>query len=82
MTTLSREQAAELLEYRCGLISYDGFIDHAALRVGSPSACLPILRFLFINLGYNLRPMEVQGAMLCVQLGKLLDYSIENYMNS
>jgi CDP-6-deoxy-D-xylo-4-hexulose-3-dehydrase len=28
-------------------------------------------RFLFINLGYNLRPMEVQGAMLCVQLGKL-----------
>jgi len=28
-------------------------------------------RFLFINLGYNLRPMEVQGAMLCVQLKKL-----------
>jgi CDP-6-deoxy-D-xylo-4-hexulose-3-dehydrase len=28
-------------------------------------------RFLFINLGYNLRPMEVQGAMLLVQLGKL-----------
>ena len=49
MTTLSREQAAELLKYRCGLISYDGVIDHAALRVGSPSACLPILRFLFIN---------------------------------
>lgn len=28
-------------------------------------------RFLFVNLGYNLRPMEVQGAMLVVQLGKM-----------
>jgi len=28
-------------------------------------------RFLFINLGYNLRPMEVQGAMLLVQMVKL-----------
>lgn len=28
-------------------------------------------RFLFVNLGYNLRPMEVQGAMLCVQLTKM-----------
>lgn len=28
-------------------------------------------RFLFINLGYNLRPLEVQAAMLRVQLGKL-----------
>lgn len=32
-------------------------------------------RFLFINLGYNLRPMEVQGAMLCVQLGKLEEFN-------
>jgi len=32
-------------------------------------------RFLFINLGYNLRPMEVQGAMLCVQLRKLNDFN-------
>jgi CDP-4-dehydro-6-deoxyglucose reductase, E1 len=28
-------------------------------------------RFLFINLGYNLRPLEVQAAMLRVQLAKL-----------
>jgi len=32
-------------------------------------------RFLFVNLGYNLRPMEVQGAMLCVQLKKLHDFN-------
>merc|ERR1719401_1072231 len=32
-------------------------------------------RFLFINLGYNLRPMEVQGAMLCVQLKKLDEFN-------
>ena len=28
-------------------------------------------RFLFVNVGYNLRPLEVQGAMLSVQLTKL-----------
>ena len=28
-------------------------------------------RFLFVSLGYNVRPMEVQGAMLRVQLRKL-----------
>lgn len=32
-------------------------------------------RFLFVNLGYNLRPMEVQGAMLTVQLRKLHEYN-------
>ncbi|CAE8648923.1 unnamed protein product, partial [Polarella glacialis] len=32
-------------------------------------------RFLFINLGYNLRPLEVQGAMLTVQLGKLQGFN-------
>merc|ERR1719401_199152 len=32
-------------------------------------------RFLFINLGYNLRPMEVQGAMLIVQLAKLDEFN-------
>jgi len=32
-------------------------------------------RFLFVNLGYNLRPMEVQGAMLCVQLGKMKEFN-------
>lgn len=32
-------------------------------------------RFLFINLGYNLRPLEVQGAMLNVQLTKLDDFN-------
>jgi CDP-4-dehydro-6-deoxyglucose reductase, E1 len=28
-------------------------------------------RFLFVNVGYNLRPLEVQGAMLRVQIQKL-----------
>ena len=28
-------------------------------------------RFLFVNVGYNLRPLEVQGAMLTVQLAKM-----------
>lgn len=32
-------------------------------------------RFLFVNVGYNLRPMEVQGAMLAVQLRKLHIYN-------
>lgn len=32
-------------------------------------------RFLFINLGYNMRPLEVQGAMLSVQLSKLEAYN-------
>ena len=36
-------------------------------------ACYPDVdaRFLFINLGYNLRPLEVQAAMLRVQVRKL-----------
>jgi CDP-6-deoxy-D-xylo-4-hexulose-3-dehydrase len=32
-------------------------------------------RFLFVNLGYNLRPMEVQGAMLIVQLAKMDEFN-------
>jgi CDP-4-dehydro-6-deoxyglucose reductase, E1 len=28
-------------------------------------------RFLFINTGYNFRPLEIEGAMGIVQLGKL-----------
>jgi CDP-6-deoxy-D-xylo-4-hexulose-3-dehydrase len=32
-------------------------------------------RFLFVNMGFNLRPMEVQGAMLSVQLKKLNEYN-------
>ena len=32
-------------------------------------------RFLFINVGYNCRPIEVQGAMLCVQLDKLSHFN-------
>lgn len=31
-------------------------------------------RFLFVNLGYNLRPMELQGAMGSVQLPKLAQF--------
>lgn len=34
-------------------------------------------RFLFVNLGYNLRPMEMQGAMGSVQLPKLAGF-VEN----
>lgn len=39
-------------------------------------------RFLFVTLGYNLRPMEVQGAMIRVQLRKLTEFNNhrrENY---
>lgn len=32
-------------------------------------------RFLFVNLGFNLRPMEVQGAMLGVQIPKLEEFN-------
>ena len=32
-------------------------------------------RFLFVNMGYNLRPLEVQGAMLNVQLNKLHQFN-------
>ena len=32
-------------------------------------------RFLFVNLGFNVRPMEVQAAMLNVQLPKLAEFN-------
>jgi CDP-6-deoxy-D-xylo-4-hexulose-3-dehydrase len=32
-------------------------------------------RFLFVNMGYNLRPLEAQGAMLSVQLDKLHQFN-------
>ena len=32
-------------------------------------------RFVFVNVGFNLRPLEVQGAMLQVQLGKLDEFN-------
>ena len=32
-------------------------------------------RFLFVNIGYNLRPLEVQGAMISVQLEKLAEFN-------
>ncbi|CAF1028207.1 unnamed protein product [Adineta steineri] len=32
-------------------------------------------RFLFVNIGYNLRPLEVQGAMLNIQLEKLSQFN-------
>ena len=32
-------------------------------------------RFLFVNVGYNLRPLEVQGAMLNIQLDKLHQFN-------
>ena len=49
MTTISREQAAALLRHRCELIAFEDDIDDAALRAGEPSACLPILRYVFVN---------------------------------
>ena len=32
-------------------------------------------RFMFVNVGFNLRPMEVQGAMLRVQIRKLAEFN-------
>ncbi|CAM4980488.1 unnamed protein product [Rotaria socialis] len=32
-------------------------------------------RFLFVNMGFNFRPLEVQGAMLNVQLDKLYEFN-------
>lgn len=32
-------------------------------------------RFLFVNVGYNVRPLEVQGAMLNILLGKLSQFN-------
>ena len=32
-------------------------------------------RFLFVNVGYNVRPLEVQGAMLSVQIDKLPQFN-------
>ena len=49
MATLSREQAAALLEHRCELIRFEGEIDAGALRAGAPAACLPILRYVFVG---------------------------------
>lgn len=40
-------------------------------------------QFCFVNMGYNLRPMEIQGAMGKVQLGKLSEMNAvrkENYV--
>lgn len=47
--TMHRTQAAALLRYRCGLVAYDQDHDEAELNAGSAAACLPILRFLFLN---------------------------------
>ena len=49
MATLSIEQAAALLKHRCEIICFDGVISDMQLFSGSPAACLPILRYLFIN---------------------------------
>ena len=38
-------------------------------------------RFLFVNVGYNLRPMEIQGAMGLVQLSKLSNKNNIRNMN-
>lgn len=39
-------------------------------------------RFLFIHLGYNLRPMETQAAFGLVQLGRLKDFNEERRRNA
>jgi hypothetical protein len=49
MTTLSRDQAAALLRYRCEVIAFEDDIDDMALRAGAPAACVPILRYCFVN---------------------------------
>ena len=49
MATIGREQAAALLKHRCDLTSFDGEIDDSALKAGSPAACVPILRYIFIS---------------------------------
>lgn len=41
----------------------------------------PENRFTFINLGYNLRPMEIQGAMGLVQLSKLEQQNMNRKIN-
>jgi CDP-4-dehydro-6-deoxyglucose reductase, E1 len=38
-------------------------------------------RFLFVHLGYNLRPMEVQAAMGLVQLGRLEEFNAARRVN-
>ena len=51
---LSREQAAALLKYRCQLISFEGDLSDKALNAGEPSACLPILRYVFTHFSQSL----------------------------
>ena len=38
-----------LIKHRCSLVRFDGEIDDRKLRTGSVDACLPIIRFLFVN---------------------------------
>ncbi len=39
-------------------------------------------RFLFVHIGYNLRPMELQAAFGLVQLGRLEDFNIRRRANA
>lgn len=39
-------------------------------------------RFLFVNIGYNLRPMETQAAFGLVQLGRLHDFNEQRRANA
>ena len=52
--SLHREQAAALLKHRCSLIAYERDHDEAELTSGTPAACLPILRYVFINFSEGL----------------------------
>lgn len=54
---LGAEQAAALLVHRCRLIAFEDDIDEIALRHGDPSACLPILRYLFTGFSEALSDM-------------------------
>ena len=49
MATLTAAQAAGLLKHRCRLVSFEHDIDEGALLAGAPCACLPILRYMFVN---------------------------------
>lgn len=39
-------------------------------------------RFLFVNVGYNLRPMEIQAAFGLVQLGRLAEFNEQRRKNA
>ena len=62
MAGLTIEQAAALLKHRCKIIRFDGEISDVQLFSGSPAACLPILRFVFLHFSSALSKFFVDVA--------------------